>query len=66
MVQDALENVRKGITVIAIAHRLHTIEKADRIFVIEEGRCTAKGTHRELLRDSETYRTNALHQVLGD
>ncbi|KAK4496847.1 hypothetical protein PRZ48_011296 [Zasmidium cellare] len=66
MVQDALENVRKGITVIAIAHRLHTIEKADRIFVIEDGQCTAKGTHRELLRDSETYRTNALHQVLGD
>lgn len=66
MVQDALENVRKGITVVAIAHRLHTIEKADRIFVIEEGRCTAKGTHKELLRDSETYRTNALHQVLGD
>lgn len=66
MVQDALENVRKGITVIAIAHRLHTIENADCIFVIEEGVCTAKGTHRELLRGSKTYRTNALHQVLGD
>lgn len=66
MVQDALENVRKGITVIAIAHRLHTIERADRIFVIEDGRCTAKGTHRELLQNSESYRTNALHQVLGE
>lgn len=66
MVQDALEKVRKGITVIAIAHRLHTIEKADRIFVIEDGRCTAKGTHMQLLENSETYRTNALHQVLGD
>jgi ATP-binding cassette, subfamily B (MDR/TAP), member 1 len=66
MVQDALESVRKGVTVIAIAHRLHTIEKADRIFVVEEGRCTAMGTHEELLRNSETYRTNALHQVLGD
>ncbi|CAK3966676.1 ABC multidrug transporter [Lecanosticta acicola] len=66
MVQDALENVRQGVTVVAIAHRLHTIEKADRIFVIEEGKCTARGTHKELLRDSETYRTNALHQVLGD
>ncbi|KAL1306335.1 hypothetical protein AAFC00_005052 [Neodothiora populina] len=66
MVQDALENVRKGITVIAIAHRLHTIEKADCIFVIEDGNCTARGTHKELLSKSETYRTNALHQVLGD
>lgn len=68
MVQDALENVTKGgkITVIAIAHRLHTIEKADRIFVVEDGLVTAKGTHKELLRDSETYRTNALHQVLGE
>lgn len=66
IVQDALENVGKGITVIAIAHRLHTIERADRIFVIEDGRCTAKGTHRELLQNSESYRTNALHQVLGE
>ncbi|GIZ44163.1 hypothetical protein CKM354_000736900 [Cercospora kikuchii] len=68
MVQDALENVRKSgeVTVVAIAHRLHTIEKADCIFVIEDGKCTAKGTHQVLLRDSESYRTNALHQVLGD
>jgi len=64
IVQDALENVRQGITTIAIAHRLHTIEKADRIFVIEDGRCTAEGRHEELMQSSETYRTSALHQVL--
>jgi ABC-type multidrug transport system fused ATPase/permease subunit len=43
---------------------LHTVERADKIFVIEEGRCTAKGTHQQLMRESETYRTNALHQML--
>jgi len=62
--QDTLSKIRRGITVVAVAHRLHTIEKADCIFVIEDGRCMAKGTHKELLQNSETYRTNALHQVL--
>ncbi|KAF2753106.1 ABC multidrug transporter SitT [Pseudovirgaria hyperparasitica] len=64
LVQDALERAARGITVVAIAHRLRTIERADRIFVIEEGVCTASGTHRELLESSETYKVNALHQTL--
>ncbi|THW37049.1 ABC multidrug transporter SidT [Aureobasidium pullulans] len=60
-IQNTLDQLRGEITIIAIARRLHTVEQADKIFVIEEGRCTAKGTHQQLMRESETYRTNALH-----
>lgn len=63
-IQDTLDKLRAGITVIAIAHGLYTVERADQIFVIEEGQCTAQGTHQQLMRASETYRTNALHQML--
>jgi len=63
-IQNTLDQLRGEITIIAIAHRLHTVERADKIFVIEEGRCTAKGTHQQLMRESETHRTNALHRML--
>jgi ABC-type multidrug transport system fused ATPase/permease subunit len=43
---------------------LYTVERADQIFVIEESQCTAQGTHQQLMRTSETYRTNALHEML--
>ncbi|KAH8672880.1 ABC multidrug transporter SitT [Tricladium varicosporioides] len=62
--EEALEKVSKGVTVIAIAHRLHTIRRADRIFVIEDGRCVMAGTHEELVKGNKTYRENALHQTL--
>jgi ATP-binding cassette subfamily B (MDR/TAP) protein 1 len=62
--EEALEKTAQGITVIAIAHRLHTIRRADCIFVIEDGRCVESGTHDELVQRNESYRTNALHQTL--
>lgn len=65
LLQDGLERATKGITVIAIAHRLHTIRRADVIFMIEDGRCVDKGSHEELLQRSESYRVNVLHQTLG-
>lgn len=65
LLQDGLERATKGITVIAIAHRLHTIRRADVIFMIEDGKCVDKGTHEELLQRSESYRVNVLHQTLG-
>ncbi|CAG7563541.1 unnamed protein product [Fusarium equiseti] len=64
--QEGLERVARGITVIAITHRLHTVRKADVIFMIEGGKVVEKGRHEELVERSETYRTNALQQMLGN
>ncbi|OLN95357.1 Leptomycin B resistance protein pmd1-like protein 4 [Colletotrichum chlorophyti] len=63
--QEGLERAARGITVIAIAHRLHTVRKADVIFVVEAGAVAAKGRHEELMEKSESYRLNALQQMLG-
>lgn len=63
--QIGLERAGRGITVIAITHRLHTVRRADVIFVIEGGEVIEKGRHEELVERSETYRTNALQQMLG-
>ncbi|KPI42307.1 Leptomycin B resistance protein pmd1 [Cyphellophora attinorum] len=64
LLQAGLERAARNITVIAIAHRLHTIRKADVIFLIESGRCVDRGTHDELLLRSESYRVNAMHQAV--
>jgi subfamily B ATP-binding cassette protein MsbA len=48
-VQAALEALMRGRTTIVIAHRLSTVEKADRIVALDHGRVVEAGTHRELL-----------------
>ncbi|KAF7717209.1 Uncharacterized protein PECH_004063 [Penicillium ucsense] len=63
-IQDALNTLAGRTTIVAIAHRLNTIHRADCIFFIEEGRCVAHGTHDELVQRNETYRTSVLHQSL--
>ncbi|KAJ5733604.1 leptomycin B resistance protein pmd1 [Penicillium malachiteum] len=65
LLQDGLEKAAKGITVIAIAHRLHTIRKADVIFLIDGGKCTDRGSHEELIERSESYRSNVMHQTVA-
>ncbi|HJR42021.1 MAG TPA: ABC transporter ATP-binding protein [Gemmatimonadaceae bacterium] len=56
-IQVALERLIAGRTVFAIAHRLSTLRRASRLFVIEDGRLAEAGTHRELLdRPEGTYR----------
>lgn len=62
--QEGLERASRGITVIAITHRLHTVRKADVIFVVEGGEVVDKGKHEELVERSESYRINALQQML--
>ncbi|PTB63261.1 P-loop containing nucleoside triphosphate hydrolase protein [Trichoderma citrinoviride] len=66
LLQTGLEKASKGITVIAIAHRLNTIRKADRIYLIEAGRCVESGSHEELLKRSPSYRLNVMHQTVAE
>ena len=54
-IQEALQNLVKGRTTIAIAHRLSTLRQANRIMVIERGRLVELGTHDELLKLDGAY-----------
>lgn len=63
--QEALKRLQGRTTVIAIAHRLSSIQQSDRIFLIDNGRCAEQGTHVELIQRSEMYRTSVLHQSLN-
>jgi len=56
LVQQALERLMRDRTVLVIAHRLSTVQHADRIVVLEQGRVVASGTHRELLDQEGLYR----------
>lgn len=55
VVQSALDAAARGRTTIAVAHRLSTIQKADIIFVMDQGRITESGTHHELMRIKGRY-----------
>ncbi len=66
LLQEGLDRAAAGITVIAIAHRLRTIRKADCIFWIEDGKCGDSGTHEELLEKSAGYRANVMHQTVAE
>ncbi|KAG5978541.1 hypothetical protein E4U55_006080 [Claviceps digitariae] len=65
LLQDGLEIASRGITVLAVAHRLHTIRKADVIYMIEGGKSVDAGTHDELYKRSENYRSNVLSQMIS-
>jgi subfamily B ATP-binding cassette protein MsbA len=54
-VQAALETLMQGRTTIVIAHRLSTVEHANRIIVLEKGRIVETGTHRQLLEHGGVY-----------
>lgn len=55
LVQDALNRLMAGRTTLIIAHRLATVVNADRIVVMEEGRISAIGPHRELTENNALY-----------
>ena len=54
-VQAALERLQKGRTTLVIAHRLATIESADKIYVLDKGKVVESGTHKSLLRKKGLY-----------
>ena len=65
VVQAALDAAAKGRTTIAVAHRLSTIQKADVIYVFDQGRIVESGTHHELLHNKGRYFELVSLQSLG-
>jgi subfamily B ATP-binding cassette protein MsbA len=55
LVQEALQRLMRGRTVLIIAHRLSTVEHADRVVVMAEGQIVEQGTHHALLAQGGLY-----------
>ena len=64
-IQDSLDKMMDGKTVIAIAHRLSTIAAMDRLIVLDKGRIVEEGTHAELLANKGLYAKLWAHQSGG-
>ena len=58
-VMDAIDNLSKNITIILIAHRLSTVKKCDRIYILENGELKNEGTFDELIKINEGFRKAA-------
>ncbi len=65
LIQDALWKLMEGRTAIVIAHRLSTVQKMDRIIVLEKGKIAEQGTHQELIANKGIYSELWNHQTGG-
>jgi ABC-type multidrug transport system fused ATPase/permease subunit len=66
LVQEALDELMKGRTTLIIAHRLATIRKVDRIYVLSEGKIIQQGSHQDLLKDSGGFYSNLVRLQFAD
>ena len=55
-IQNAIEKLTNGRTVLMIAHRLRSIVNCDRIIVLDQGKVVGNGTHDELMKNCEVYK----------
>lgn len=65
LVQQAINKNLSGRTVLVIAHRLSTVERADKILVIEKGKIVERGKHNELIEKNGVYAGLVKRQLLG-
>uniref|UniRef100_A0A3Q2XK91 ATP-binding cassette, sub-family B (MDR/TAP), member 9 n=1 Tax=Hippocampus comes TaxID=109280 RepID=A0A3Q2XK91_HIPCM len=65
IVQQALNNIMREHTVLVVAHRLSTVERADSIIVIDKGRVAEQGSHGQLMASGGLYYKLVQRQVLG-
>lgn len=63
--QQALERASAGRTVLAIAHRLSTVQGSDQVFVVADGVIAEQGTHTQLLQKGGTYANLIRRQLMG-
>jgi ATP-binding cassette subfamily B multidrug efflux pump len=64
-IQENLQGLMTGKTVIAIAHRLSTIAAMDRLIVMDRGRIVQQGTHETLLEDADGLYAQLWHRQSG-
>ncbi|XP_011009427.1 PREDICTED: ABC transporter B family member 25-like [Populus euphratica] len=65
LVQDAMDSLMKGRTVLVIAHRLSTVQSADIVAVVSDGQIVERGTHEELLSKDGVYTALVKRQLEG-
>jgi ABC-type multidrug transport system fused ATPase/permease subunit len=66
LVQEALNELMKGRTTLIIAHRLATIRKVDRIYVLTDGKIVEQGNHQELVQDASGIYANLVRLQFAD
>lgn len=66
ILQSSIEVLSKSSTIITVAHRLHTIQEADQIFFLDQGKLLAAGTHDTLIHTTEAYLNMVSVQQGGD
>jgi ABC-type multidrug transport system fused ATPase/permease subunit len=65
-IQEALENLQGRLTVVIIAHRLTTLRRCDTIFLLDQGKLAAQGTHAELMKSNTLFQSLAGEAPPGD